>query len=231
LDSLNNVGNTKLDILVVDDCSTDDTKNLCDKLGVKIICKEYPHGLTHSWNIGYQYFKENNYDILILSNNDILLPNNALHQMIKIHSESPIICPLSTEKGVGNRKWQSIYKYYPFSKQFINNPTNYQLVQNKIHKLNMKRLNKLSPIRIKKFSGFFFLMSKEIINYEYSKDILFNPQNINVGNEDELNERVLKNGSYSLLCKRAFVFHFKGVSFKGDLDDERNDLSRYHQAN
>ena len=73
-------------------------------------------------------------------------------------------------------------------------------------------------------------MSKEIIEFEYSKDILFNPDKINVGNEDELNDRLLKTGAYSLLCKRSFVYHFKGISFLGDLDDGRNDLSRYHSA-
>ena len=230
LNSLLNVHDIEFDILIIDDCSSDDTKLICNDYNVNFIEKDAPKGLTHSWNLGYKHFKNKKYDILILSNNDIILPEHSLNEMIKISYLSPIICPLSTEKGVGNRKWQSIHKYYPFSKDFINDPVNYQLIQNEIHIMNKKRLNKLCPIRMKKFSGFFFVMSKDIIDYEYSKDSLFNPDKINVGNEDELNDRLLKTGAYSLLCKRSFVYHFKGVSFLGDLDDGRNDLSRYHSA-
>ena len=228
LESLMLIDNLNIDILVIDDCSTDGTKNICKNFNIKFLGKDKPCGLTDSWNIGYQYFKKNKYDILILSNNDILLPKYSLYEMISISIESPIICPLSNRKGIGNRKWQSVHEYYPFSKQFVDDQSNYQLVQKQIYDLNENRLNELSPIRMKKFSGFFFLMNKEIEKFEYSKDFLFDPSKINVGNEDELNDRVLKGGSYSLLCKKAFVYHFKGVSFMGDLDDERNDLSRYH---
>ena len=61
----------KFDVLVIDDCSTDDTVELCNEYGYKMITKEEGKGLTHSWTLGYNTFKRNKYDYLIIANNDI----------------------------------------------------------------------------------------------------------------------------------------------------------------
>ena len=228
LDSLLNIHNINFDILIIDDCSSDDTRSLCNDYNLDFIEKETPMGLTHSWNLGYINFKKKDYDILVLSNNDIILPENSLNEIIEISNQSPLICPLSIEKGIGNRKLQSVHEYYSFSSDFVNNPSNFQLVQNNILELNEQRFNKLPPIRMNKFSGFFFVMNRNIIMHEFSSEQLFDPSNVNVGNEDELNSKLLNKGLYALLCKTSFVFHFKGVSFAGDLGNERDDLTRYH---
>ncbi len=228
LDSISLINEIEFDLLIIDDCSKDDTIKICNNYHVDIITKDTPKGLTDSWNIAYKYFKKNNYDLLILSNNDILTSENSINELVKCSNFAPIICPLSTDKGVGNRNWQSIHNYYSFTKKFVNKPNNFNLVQNEIIRLNNFRYEFLRPVRMKKFSGFFFLMNKKIIEFEFDNNLLFNPSNINVGNEDELNDRLIIKGEYSLLCKTSFVYHFKGISFKGDLGIERNDLDRYH---
>ena len=73
-----------VDVLVIDDCSTDNTIELCKEYNHEIIVKETGLGLTDSWNRGYYEFKQrwfanesgqdDNYDYLILANNDILIP-------------------------------------------------------------------------------------------------------------------------------------------------------------
>ena len=44
--------------LIIDDCSTDDTKLLCNDYNLDFIEKKGPMGLTHSWNLGYINFKK-----------------------------------------------------------------------------------------------------------------------------------------------------------------------------
>ena len=42
-----------IDVLVIDDCSTDDTVELCKEYNHEVIVKETGLGLTDSWNRGY----------------------------------------------------------------------------------------------------------------------------------------------------------------------------------
>ena len=46
-----------IDVLVIDDCSTDDTVELCKEYNHEVIVKETGLGLTDSWNRGYCEFK------------------------------------------------------------------------------------------------------------------------------------------------------------------------------
>ena len=65
-DSIRNIEND-VDVLVIDDCSTDDTIELCKEYNHEVIVKkETGLGLTDSWNKGYVEFKDRN-DMIILS--------------------------------------------------------------------------------------------------------------------------------------------------------------------
>ena len=50
---LKRVTDVDLEILVVDDCSTDDTVEWCKENNVKVFEKEEGRGNTHSWNPGF----------------------------------------------------------------------------------------------------------------------------------------------------------------------------------
>ena len=67
---------------------------------------------------------------------------------------------------------------------------------------------------------------EEINEQEYDKNHLFDPTCINIGNEDELSERLTIK---PVVVKTAFVFHYKAVTLKPDYEGDRNDLSRYHK--
>ena len=79
-DSIRNIEND-VDVLVIDDCSTDDTIELCKEYNHEVIVKETGLGLTDSWNKGYVEFKDRKYDYFILANNDILIPNGAITEL------------------------------------------------------------------------------------------------------------------------------------------------------
>ena len=110
-----------VDVLVIDDCSTDDTLLLCKEYYHEVIAKKEGKGLTHSWNLGYEEFKNrwgvhgehDNYDYLILANNDILIPSSAISELENTFEKWPfsLIVPLSTSLGVGHNQQQSIEKY------------------------------------------------------------------------------------------------------------------------
>lgn len=57
-DYFNKNENSNVDVLVIDDCSTDETVDWCYENNIDIITKDFGNGLTHSWNLAYQYFKD-----------------------------------------------------------------------------------------------------------------------------------------------------------------------------
>lgn len=226
-DSIRNIEND-VDVLVIDDCSTDDTIELCKEYNHEVIVKETGLGLTDSWNKGYVEFKDRKYDYFILANNDILIPNGAITELKNTFEKWPfsMVVPTSTTLGVGHNREQSIENYYDIAPD-CNNPNYYQEIQDRIleGKKQISKANnlfQLDPLRMKMFNGFFFMMNRNIINYQYSDKELFEPKYIMTKNEDEFNwSKLIPNDDFPAVCKTSFVFHYKGVTTKGDLRDNK----------
>tara|TARA_R110001583_G_scaffold75927_4_gene208505 strand:+ start:561 stop:1346 length:786 start_codon:yes stop_codon:yes gene_type:complete len=216
----------KFDVIVIDDCSTDDTVELCNEYGYEIITKEEGKGLTHSWNLGYNTFKRNKYDYLIIANNDILIPKGALGELVESFEQWPysLIVPTSTTRGVGhNAQFQSIEQFYDKSGFNWDDPNFYQETQDTIFDIK-KQITKdnnlylLDTTRMKMFNGFFFMMNRNILNYEYSDTELFEPKYVMTKNEDIFNwSNLIPNNDFPAVCKTSFIFHYKGVTTHGDL--------------
>ena len=218
------------DVLVIDDYSSDNTVELCKEYGYEVITKDKPEGLTDSWNRGYKRFTENvDYDYLIIANNDILIPDGALSELVATYEKWPtftLVVPMSTQNGVGHNQVQSIDNFYNNIPN-RNTPENYQDTQDAILKLKQdvteeNNLYILDPLRLKMFNGFFFMMSRYVANYEYSENVLFNPEYKITKNEDEFNwSKLIPNNDFPAVCKTSFVYHYKGVSAVGDLRDNQ----------
>tara|TARA_Y100000310_G_scaffold328194_1_gene395897 strand:+ start:22 stop:825 length:804 start_codon:yes stop_codon:yes gene_type:complete len=213
--------NDNFDVLVVDDYSTDDTVEFCNEYGYEVIMKNEGKGLTHSWNLGYSRFKDGDYTYLIIANNDILIPDGALSELVSVYQKWPytLVVPLSTTNGAGhNAQQQSVEVYYDGINSMCNNPENYQKTQDTILdiKMDVSKSNNLymfDPVRMKMFNGFFFMMNRNVVNYEYDKDVLFNPNLNMTKNEDEFNwAKLIPNNDFPAVCKTSFIFHYKGVS-------------------
>ena len=220
-DSLKQLIDDNFDVLVIDDYSTDDTVKICDEYGYEVITKSEGKGLTHSWNLGYSRFKSDDYKYLILSNNDILIPNGALRELVSVYEKWPytLVVPLSTTNGAGhNAQNQSVEIYYDGISSMCNDPQSYQKTQDIIFnvKSEMEKSNNLylfDPMRMKMFNGFFFMMNRNVINYEYEDGALFNPSFNMTKNEDEFNwSKLIPNDDFPAVCKTSFIFHYKGVS-------------------
>ena len=211
-----------LDIMFFDDVSTDGTQDFIKSQGYKIFERKTPMGLTKSWNMAYEIFKTQNYDILILSNNDVLLNQTGLLNLINSAKDVQLSCPLTTKLGAGhNWENQTVTKHYPTLKIDVNNSVNHKKVQSSL---------KYKTLEMNKFNGFIFAMSRKIITAEYDKNNLFNPGNINVHQEGDLQSRMK---TKPIVCLGSFIFHYKGVSFpiKGVKNgkDVRQDLKLYHK--
>ena len=199
LKSLNKRGN--FDILVIDDGSKKDIKSITEKYGGIFIGKEKGKGLTHSWNMGYKFFKDNNYERCVLSNDDVIFPGNVPPDMIHGLDKYLIVGSLSSPVGCGGQPVQNVERHIRTNRKYMDAET----IQKQLQHLD-KRFVEVSYI-----NGFCFSFSREIIRYELSKDTLFNPANLNVGNEDELCRRILP--PQIAVSTKSYVFHFKNISF------------------
>lgn len=227
-DSLQGVNDVEYELLVVDDFSDDDTVQWCKEKNITLIEKEKPYGLTHSWNLAYDYFKNNKqYQYLIIANNDILVPNGALSEMVKVFERYPasVVVPLSTKKGVGHNPVQAIGAHFQGTEEQSEDPNSYQAIQDMLIQYkevlaSKKDLFMLDPFRMKHFNGFFFMFNRNVIQYEDPEGWLFDPANLMVKNEDTFNWRVLlPRDDNPWLCKTAFVYHWKGVSTGGAFEN------------
>ena len=169
-----------------------------------------------------QEFKENKYDYLILANNDILIPRGAISELVDSFEQWPysLIAPISTTRGVGhNAQFQSVELFYDGLAPSCDDPNFYQEIQDRILEIKDKitkenNLYLLDTTRMKMFNGFFFMMNKQICQYEREDGNLFRPEYVNIKNEDIFNwDNLLNNDDNAILCKTSFVFHFKGISF------------------
>lgn len=62
--------NTNYDYVVINDCSKDDTKNICLQNNFNMLSLPINYGLTSVVQLGMKYAKENNYDIAIQFDGD-----------------------------------------------------------------------------------------------------------------------------------------------------------------
>jgi hypothetical protein len=78
-------------------------------------------------------------------------------------------------------------------------------------------------------------MGRGICQYEREDGNLFRPEYINTKNEDIFNwDNLLNNDDNAFLCKTAFIFHWKGVSFykagikySNDLNEHLNERTKH----
>ena len=78
LEKITNQQNVYPHFLRDDYSNRDNIKFLSKKYNIPMIGKVRHTGLTHSWNLAYKYFIENDYDFLFISNNDVLIPEQTL---------------------------------------------------------------------------------------------------------------------------------------------------------
>lgn len=62
--------NTNYDYIIINDCSKDNTKEICEKKNFKVLSLPINYGLTSGIQVGMKYAYKNNYDIAIQFDGD-----------------------------------------------------------------------------------------------------------------------------------------------------------------
>jgi hypothetical protein len=73
------------------------------------------------------------------------------------------------------------------------------------------------------FHGFLMAFTRDILTNELDDGNLFSPNNINIGNEIELNARFK---GKKAICLDAFIYHHKGITLN---QKNRNILKQFHK--
>jgi len=201
-----------LDVLVVDDASPNELRipELCERYSARLITKNYPRGLTDSWNRVYQFFVENDYDHCILSNDDVRFVRGFSKDLLEGLEFFDIVCPVSNKPtGKEDRfedQWLSKYCDIHAS------PRKRSRLEVQQFLVKKHRGGAFVPVRY--FNGFCFAFSKSIERFRYSGSCLFNPSRINTKNEIELGARIRRRGGKIAVCVTSYVFHWKAGTFR-----------------
>ena len=224
----------KFDVLVIDDFSRDDTISYLEneEFCGNIIVKKEPRGLTNSWNTAYDYFKKSTYEFLFLLNNDILVPDGAITNMVEVLEKEvdAVVSPLCNIYGVKRNPMQSVGAWYDeVTEEYENDPNNYQEIQDRMNQVEYGGKKKIyidaATLEPSNINGFVLGFNRSIEKCEFSETELFDPKNINIGNEVELATRLKRENFSELICAKSFVFHYKGITL-GETD--RNNLNKIH---
>lgn len=194
------------DILVIDDHSTDQTAEYLWQIKVEAMFKAERRGLTDSWNMAYKHFKASDYTHLVLCNNDVIIPEGAIENML---SDYPLVVPMTSYEGAG----------YMCKKQAIDfhvDVRNFDPIQaadtHKIQNILSRGFKQCTA-----WTGFCMCLSRGIIEFCREDGNLFDPENINVGNDDDLAKRVP-----AMLATGSYIWHYKGASFNKQIAGRDN---------
>lgn len=81
--------NTDYDYVVINDCSKDNTKEVCEKNGYNLVSLPVNYGLTSAIQVGMKYAKQNDYDIAIQFDGDGQHDARYLQKLVeKIENEN-----------------------------------------------------------------------------------------------------------------------------------------------
>jgi len=197
VDAVNSVRDNEVDVLVIDDATPRirEILSLC-KREIKLITKEQPKGLTNSWNIAYQNFKQGGYKTCTISNHDVIFAPNSLGHLREATQEYILVGPLTNQPGTG-------WKHQQITKYVRTNLKNPAFVE--------KNIRNLSAIESGYVNGFCFCFNRRIIQFELREGILFNPAHINVGVEGPFCAKLKKSGQKIGVARKSYVFHYKSV--------------------
>jgi len=195
-----------IDVLVVDDATPPQVgiAAFCKKHRLHFITKHHAKGLTHSWNLAYQFFKTHGYDACILSNDDVRFAKGFSRGLLQGTKKFNVVCPLS------NRPTRSPKK---FALQHLRHYTNMVATKEKsnrdaIQYFLEKKFGKHPYTPIGGFNGFCFAFGRSISKFGISDNVLFNGH-ANTKNEICMYRRIKHRGGSMAICLTSYVFHWK----------------------
>lgn len=93
LRSIANLEGDMVEVIVVDDASTDGTADLAEKAGAKVISMPAPSGPAAARNRGA---REASYELMVFTDSDVLLPKKLLEQLAQNFESAGADCVQGT---------------------------------------------------------------------------------------------------------------------------------------
>lgn len=145
-----NLKNLNLDVVVINDCSTDNTANICKEMGVKVINLPCNLGIGGAVQTGYKYAFVNKYDIAIQIDGDGQHKPEYINDLMKPLLDEDIDMAIGS-RYIKRQGFQSTIirrfgiKYFSklinaFTKQKVTDPTSgFRACNSKVIELFSKR--------------------------------------------------------------------------------------------
>lgn len=200
-----------IDVLVVDDATPPKVGigAFCKQHKLHFITKKHPKGLTHSWNLAYQFFKAKGYDACILSNDDVRFSLGFSRGLLQGLRKFAVTCPVSNKPSKNPKMWPVQW----LSRYTHMRPTEKKANRDAIQQFLEKKFNKHPHLKIGGFNGFCFAFGRGISKFGISEDRLFDGR-VNTRNEINLYRRIHKRGGSNALCLTSYVFHWKQGTYR-----------------
>ena len=207
------------DVLLIDDHADKyDQNQLAESWGVQVYRwgngSESPRGVTHSWNLAWMYAVENEYENLIICNNDLLVPEGSISKLTGALASGAWdwIVPIVSKRGSFYPK-QNLKKMYGEDVQdWTDHPLHFSEVA---RGFDREHDGHQPVIPVRQLNGYAMAFSvNSMKKYQFAPDelLLFNPKHVNIGNEDDLVKRISSAGGRTGVHSTAFFFHFKGFT-------------------
>lgn len=213
-----------LEVLVVSDSPSLDSslREFCRMAGIGFWGKTEAKGLTDSWNMAYRFFESGDFSACILANDDVKFADGSHAELIKSLGNFNLVGPLSNNPGPDwEKQRQRIGDYLNVPERLWDIYAETDAIQRNL----VGRYSSSPYISTDgNINGFCLAFSRDIEKFKFDDSHLFDPSFTNVGNEDELCQRILARGGRLGICRTAFVFHWKGRSFGGIHSTEREDF-------
>jgi len=203
-----------LDVLVVDDATPEKVGigAFCEKRGLHFITKKKPRGLTHSWNIAWRFFRDNDYGACILSNDDVRFAKGFSVGLLQGARKFSVVCPVSNSPTGSPRLFPQQWLFRYTNMTATPRGSNRQMAQ----RFLSKKFRHKPFIVVRCFNGFCFAFSKDVSKFGVSEDALFNGH-LNTKNEILLYRRIAKRHGSVAVSLRSYVFHWKRGTY-GELN-------------
>ena len=214
----------EFDVLLIDDHSDQYDQNaLAEGWGVQVLrfgkASDAPKGTTYSWNLAWKHAIENGYENIIICNNDLLVPNDTVRLLTEALDSGSWEWLLPTTSCRGTKYDRHRLKdHWSSGKDCVADWTNHPLSFARVSRALVESSQHGPDVVLAGRHGLNgYMMAFNVPRmrkHEHAPGVLFDPKNINLGNEDQLFREVKARGDAGRVgvVKNAFVFHFKGYT-------------------